>query len=119
MRFHCASCLVVLRICAPQRQACSQGGLRPPCKNFRPLEKCFGHSVKYLGPSQKTLRPPWCPKLVMGLLRGNTTHERKDELAFSVKWFGCRTFKHGVALVHVTYCTIQIKCSSVQKNCRS
>ena len=25
-----------------------------------------------------------------------------DELAFSVKWFVCRTFKRGVALVHVT-----------------
>jgi len=27
-------------------------------------------------------------------------HERRDELSFSVKWFGCRTFKSGFAFVH-------------------
>jgi len=25
------------------------------------LEKSVGHSLKNLGPFQKTLRPPWCP----------------------------------------------------------
>jgi len=35
-----------------------------------------------MGRSQKTLLSPWCPKLVTGLLRGGTAHERKDELAF-------------------------------------
>jgi len=35
------------------------------------------------------------------------THERRDELAFFVKWFVCRAFKRGVALVHITYSTIQ------------
>jgi len=45
------------------------------------LEKCVGHCLKLLdivlkklGPSQKTLRSPWCPKLVTGLfvhLRGS------------------------------------------------
>jgi len=35
---------------------------------FSPLEKCVGHSLKNLGPSEKTLRPTWCPKLVTGLL---------------------------------------------------
>jgi len=29
--------------------------------------KSIGHSAKNLSPSQKTLRPPWCPKLVTGL----------------------------------------------------
>jgi len=29
--------------------------------------KTIGHSSKNLGPSQKTLRPSWCPKLVTGL----------------------------------------------------
>jgi len=28
----------------------------------------IGHSLKNLGPSQKTLRHPWCPKLVTGLV---------------------------------------------------
>jgi len=37
------------------------------------------------------------------------------ELGFSVHWLGCRTFKHGIALAHVTYYTIQIKCDSFQK----
>jgi len=32
-----------------------------------PLEKCVAHSLKKLGLSQKTLRHPWCPKLVTGL----------------------------------------------------
>jgi len=47
------------------------------------------------------------------------THERRDELACSVKWFGYRTFKRGAALVHVTFFTIQIKRGSVKKNCLS
>jgi len=29
--------------------------------------KTIGHSLKNLGPSRKTLRQPWCPKLVTGL----------------------------------------------------
>jgi len=29
--------------------------------------KTIGHSLKNLGPSQKTLRHPWFPKLVTGL----------------------------------------------------
>jgi len=29
--------------------------------------KSIGHSSKNLGPSQKTLCHPWCPKLVTGL----------------------------------------------------
>jgi len=38
-------------------------------KRFLPLlEKCVGHCSKYLGPSQKTLRTSWCPKLVTSLL---------------------------------------------------
>jgi len=28
----------------------------------------IGYSSKYLSPSQKTLRPSWCPKLVTGLM---------------------------------------------------
>jgi len=47
------------------------------------------------------------------------THERRDELAIFVKWFGCGRFRRGVAFVHVTYCTIQITCGSVQKICHS
>jgi len=31
--------------------------------------KTIGHSLKNLGPSQKPLRHPWCPKLVTGLTR--------------------------------------------------
>jgi len=29
--------------------------------------KTIGHSLKKLGPTQKILRPTWCPKLVTGL----------------------------------------------------
>ena len=40
---------------------------KPPAKVFDPpLEKYIGHSSKKLGPSLKTLLPPWCPKLVTG-----------------------------------------------------
>jgi len=30
--------------------------------------KTIGHSPKNLGPSRKSLRPSWCPKLVTGLV---------------------------------------------------
>jgi len=43
-------------------------GEKPPRKNFTPLEKSVGHSLKNLGTSQKTFRHPRCPKLVTGLL---------------------------------------------------
>jgi len=50
-------------------------GAKPPLEKFSlPLEKCVGHSLKMLdivqkfGPSQKTLRPSWCPKLVTGMV---------------------------------------------------
>jgi len=39
-------------------------------RNFAPLEKYIGHSLKNVGPSQKTLRPTLCPKLVTGLVYG-------------------------------------------------
>jgi len=42
---------------------------RNPLKYFSAhLEKCVRYSIKNLDPSQKTLRPTWCPKLVTGLL---------------------------------------------------
>ena len=54
------------------------GGLRPPRKFFAPSGKiCWAyfktieHSLKNLSPSQKTLRPPYCPKLVTGLSPSN------------------------------------------------
>jgi len=37
-------------------------------KSFAPLEKCVGHSLKNLGPSQKNLCPLYFPKLVAGLV---------------------------------------------------
>jgi len=56
-------------------QARNQGGRSPPTKFFDPPGKtCWtqfediGHSSKILGPSRKTLRPSWCPKLVTDLL---------------------------------------------------
>jgi len=49
-------------------QARNQGGEAPPRKFFALAGKfCWiyfetiGHSSKILGPSQKTLRPSWCP----------------------------------------------------------
>jgi len=38
--------------------------------------KTIGHSLKNLGPSQKTLRHPWCPKLLAGLLMANGSTAR-------------------------------------------
>jgi len=43
------------------------------------------------------------------------TYERRHEISFSVKWFGCRTAKGGVAFAHVTDSTIPNKCGPVQK----
>jgi len=39
----------------------------PPGKICWAKLKTVGHSLKNLGPSQKTLRPTWCSKLVTGL----------------------------------------------------
>jgi len=39
----------------------------PPGKMCWTSFTTIGHSSKILGPSQKTLRPFWCPKLVTGL----------------------------------------------------
>ena len=52
------------------------GAAKPPLQTFSPspekicwaLLKTIGHSLKNLGPSQKTLRHPWCHKLVTGLI---------------------------------------------------
>jgi len=70
-----------LLYCCACFQARNQEGRKQgevPLENFSlPLEKYVGHclkvldtysSLKNLSHSQKTLRPPWCPKLVMGLL---------------------------------------------------
>jgi len=44
-------------------------GRNPPEKFSGPLEKFVGQSLKNMGPSQKTLYLPWCPKMVTGLVR--------------------------------------------------
>ena len=60
-------------------QARNQGGAQlgevspykivlPPGKMCWAQVKTIGQSLKNLGPSQKTLRHPWCPKLVTGLV---------------------------------------------------
>ena len=55
-------------------QACNQGGEASPRKIFASPGKMrwtyfetIGRSLKTLSSSQKTFRPPWCPKLVTGL----------------------------------------------------
>ena len=59
-------------------QARNQGGLRkakPPLQHFSPSpEKCVGLSLKNLDPSQKTLRPTWCPKLVASLTKSRSNY---------------------------------------------
>jgi len=45
----------IIQMCQCINQARNQEGA--PAKFFAPLEKCVGHSLKNLGPSQKTLRP--------------------------------------------------------------
>jgi len=55
------------RLC-PRTVTRGRGG-RSRLKLFSPtLEKSVGHCLKHLGPSQKTLRHTWCPKLVTVLL---------------------------------------------------
>ena len=52
---------------------------RPVTRGISPtLEKCIGHSSKNLGPSQKTLRPSWCPKLVTGLVTSHAFEQISD-----------------------------------------
>jgi len=45
-------------------QARNQEGQSPPTKFFSPPWTNVLDSLKNVGPSQKTLRPTWCPKLV-------------------------------------------------------
>jgi len=48
----------------------TRGGSETHLKKFSPpLEKCVGDNFKNVGPSQKTLRLPWCPKVVTVLVR--------------------------------------------------
>jgi len=42
----------------------AQGGRNHLGKFFAPLEKCVGHSLNNLVPSEYSSPPPWCPKLV-------------------------------------------------------
>jgi len=47
--------------------------------------KFIGHSVKNVTPSQKTLRPPWRPKLVTGLSSiGLPYFQRKKGVQFTI-----------------------------------
>ena len=59
-------------------QARNQGGKAPPTKYFAPpseivFDTIWNYWTKFetFGPSEETLRSPWCPKLVTGL---NTAH---------------------------------------------
>ena len=52
--------------CLCFKQACNYRG-QASLNFFRPPGNWVGHGLKHLGPSQKTLHPPWCPKLVTGL----------------------------------------------------
>jgi len=69
---------------SPSIQASNQGeckGREDPLENLSlPLEKCVGCSLKLLGTVQKIwaplrnfFAPPWCPKLVTGLLTSFTS----------------------------------------------
>jgi len=69
-------------VCIPSHlvaRPVTNGRASPPWKNFLPSEKCHGHivcvtivfvhaiDVKFVPPSEN-YSPPWCPKLVTGLL---------------------------------------------------
>jgi len=68
------------------------GGTRPvtrrgeaPLPNFPPpLEKCVGHSLKNLDPSQKTLCSSWRPKLVTGLGGTNIKSKQAHALQYAI-----------------------------------
>jgi len=73
-------------------------GAKPPRKFFAtPGKMCWtwfntiGHSSKNLGPSQKTLRPSWGPKVVTGLIvttyfmnQTSTIHSVDTRLIYAV-----------------------------------
>jgi len=84
-------------------QARNQGG-EPTLENFSsPLEKYVGYSLKILdivqknfGPSQKTLRPSWCPKLVTGLIM---TFEVQELPTFSIKRFKLQNVGYSISII--------------------
>jgi len=60
--------LNIMVITRPVTRGGSRRGEVPPGKMFWTKFKSIGHSVKNLSPSHKTLRHPWRPKLVTGLV---------------------------------------------------
>jgi len=104
-------------------QARSQGGFAPQ-KFFAPPGKmCWtsletiGHSSKNLGPSQKPLRPSWCPKLVTGLLGA---HARTPKITLTNMcyvhqcfWYMCAAGAFHVHHQYLSMFTILITWSSV------
>jgi len=59
---------LVYRLSQRKMTICSKNfGGRHGHKIFRPSGKCAGDSLKNLSPYQKTLCPPWYPKLITGL----------------------------------------------------
>ena len=73
---------VKVKLCDLARNQGGRRGRSPPYKIFLLLwknvlsivENYWRHSLKNLGPSQKTLRHPWCPKLVTGLFVTKINH---------------------------------------------
>jgi len=65
-----AACNVTLTHDKQTRKQVGRGvGVLSPLKNFSfSWKMCWTYlQTKNLGPSQKTFRPTWCPKLITGL----------------------------------------------------
>ena len=60
------------------------GGFAPPGKMCWKFFKTIGHSSKKLAPSQKTLCPCWCPKLVTGLFIHESRNVTNSKLVWAV-----------------------------------
>ena len=104
-------------------------GACPPWKMCWTQFKTIGHSLKNLGPSQKTLRPTWCPKLVVGLrmivlqpLRWRCVdcviHHERDVREEQKYICVARTSNNGVISSGNLYCCLLPWCEAL-RTCRS
>jgi len=110
-------------------------GAKSPRYIFAPLEKCVGHSLKNLGPSQKTLRSPGVPSLLRAwssLQRGVAKTSQNFHLGGPMKirwtffifhlkkaqepyfrWLGIITPCHWVSTCN-TYCVVSMYNNDIQ-----
>jgi len=95
--------------------------------------KTIGHSLENFGPPQKTLRHPWCPKLVTGLRTNLLSKTKIRQVYYCSNLYICHTkgmttlVEYGTRCLYedTNFCSVLIvrfaswlKCSHFRKCCK-